>query len=236
MYLAHRHGAQDSPNLLMEEPAFLDELGDVTGSSVLDLGCGDAAFGEQFFAAGGVRYVGVDSSAGMLAAARRRLAGTAAEFVESRIEDHAAERAAFDLVVSRMALHYVDDLDAALRAMCDALRPAGRVIFSVVHPVISSNDDRTGAQRTTWTVDEYFERGAREHRWFGSPVMWRHRTVEDYVTATRRAGFDLVGLRECEPDAGALASRPDELRRRRRVPLMLLLHGRLSHDVPNLDM
>jgi hypothetical protein len=42
-YGAHRHSGVSSPNIVMEEPALLAELGDVAGLHVLDLGCGDAA-------------------------------------------------------------------------------------------------------------------------------------------------------------------------------------------------
>ncbi len=44
-YTAHRKDNRLSPNYVMEEPAFLNEVGDPTGLRVLDLGCGDGAFG-----------------------------------------------------------------------------------------------------------------------------------------------------------------------------------------------
>lgn len=41
-YAAHRSWAAN-PNVVMEEPALLGMVGDVTGARVIDLGCGDAA-------------------------------------------------------------------------------------------------------------------------------------------------------------------------------------------------
>ena len=54
-------------------------------------------------------------------------------------------------------------------------------------------------------------------------VTWHHRTIEDYLDILSSSGFTIDRLGECEPDAALLAGDPDELQRRRRVPLILLL-------------
>lgn len=46
----------------------------------------------------------------------------------------------FDLVVSRLAFHYIQDLEKALAGIHRALRDSGPLIFSVEHPVITSSD------------------------------------------------------------------------------------------------
>jgi predicted TPR repeat methyltransferase len=74
-YLAHRHSDVSSPNVVMEEPAFLGELGDVSGRRVLDLGCGDGTFAQVVLDAPGSSYLGIDGSAKMVARARERSAG-----------------------------------------------------------------------------------------------------------------------------------------------------------------
>jgi SAM-dependent methyltransferase len=210
----------------MEEPAFLFEMGDVENECVLDLGCGDAAFADTVIGRGGIAYVGVDGSSAMIGEARRRNEHACVSLIHECIEDYCGEPDSFDLVASRMALHYVGDLDAVLRNVRNMLVPGGRLIFTVVHPVITSTTSPTDGLRTDSTVDRYFERGPRERQWFGSTVTWHHRTIEDYVTTVQRCGLDFVSLRECEPNAELLIDRPEELERRRRVPLMLLLSAR----------
>lgn len=61
-YLAHRHALVTSPNMVMEEPAFLQSVGDLANASVLDLGCGDGTFSTHALERGTVRYHGIDSS------------------------------------------------------------------------------------------------------------------------------------------------------------------------------
>lgn len=47
-----RRGRQESPNNAIEKPIIYELLGDVNGKRILDLGCGDAAFGRELMAVG----------------------------------------------------------------------------------------------------------------------------------------------------------------------------------------
>ncbi len=93
-----------NPNVVMEEPALLEELGEVSGLRVLDLACGDASVGRVLLDAGAARYLGVDGSARMVQAAAAALSGSAGEIAQCDIEEFSAARGSFDLVLSRMAL------------------------------------------------------------------------------------------------------------------------------------
>jgi len=222
-YLRHRHDGAHSPNTVMEEPAFIDALGSVAGCRVLDLGCGDGSTAELLLGRGAASYVGLDGSAGMIDEARRRMSDSRATFVHGDIEDLEVGVGEFDVVISRMALHYVKQLDVVFDRVHRALNEGGRLVFSVVHPVITSRDNTGDGPRTSWMVDGYFDRGPRERAWFGSTVVWQHRTIEDYVRLITDHGFRLDVLSECEPNVELLAANPDDLARRRRVPLMLLV-------------
>jgi SAM-dependent methyltransferase len=215
----------ESANHVMEEPAVTEALGDPRGLRVVELGCGDGAFGRRLLDAGCASYLGIDGSDRMVAAARVALAGTAGEIRQEPIEGMTLTPAAFDLVVSRMALHYVADLDAALAACHACLAPAGRILLTVTHPVITSHDARpdTEQRRGNWVVDDYFTPGPREQRWLGGRVLWHHRTVEDHVASLIRAGFELTRLSECPPRPERFGDDAAELARRRRIPLFLLL-------------
>jgi hypothetical protein len=62
------------------------------------------------------------------------------------------------------------------------------------------------------------------YRWLGTTTVWHHRTIEDYVTELRNAGFTLTNLRECAPRRDQFDN-DAEYQRRRRIPLMLILAG-----------
>lgn len=162
----------------------------------------------------------------MVRAARSTLDGTFGEVVQGDIEDFASPPGTFDLVVSRLALHYVEDLGGVLAACRACLAPGGRIVFTVVHPVITSHDARaaTNELRTDWVVDDYFAAGPRRRDWMGGTVDWHHRTIEDYLAELGRAGFALTALRECAPRRDRFTD-ADEFARRRRVPSVLLVAG-----------
>lgn len=225
-YSARRHSGANSPNTVMEEPALLAELGRVRGLEVIDLGCGDADLGRVVLSAGGRSYLGVDGSAAMVERARATLRGSVGRVVRAHSAEFSAPQRSADLVVSRMALHYLDDLAPVLVSARTWLRPGGRIVFTVPHPVLTCHDASQGAgPRSDWVVDRYFEPGARERDWMGTRVVWHHRTVEGYVAALTGAGFGLAALRECAPVRERFGGDTAEYARRRRVPLFLLLAG-----------
>lgn len=224
-YTAHRTWSAN-PNTVMEEPALFDALGDVRGARVIDLGCGDAGLSRALFRAGARTYVGIDNSRRMVDEARHTLTGTDSRVELGTIEGFSAAPESADLIISRVAFHYVDRIEPVLCACHDSLTESGRVVFTVVHPVIITHDATVpGQKRTSWVVDEYFVRGARARSWMGGQTVWFHRTVEDYVSALQSAGFRLTRLSECAPTGTLLSEHPDEYVRRSRVPLFLLLAG-----------
>lgn len=229
-YGVHRHSGVSSPNFVMEEPALLAELGEEAGLDVLDLGCGDAALGAMLLQQGSASYLGIDGSREMITRAEGTLTDTLGRVALQNMEELSLRDGSVDLVVSRMALHYLEDLDPVLRSCRAALRPGGRICFSVLHPVITSSDVQSSPDRPrgSWTVDDYFVRGTRERLWMGDTVTWFHRTIEQYVGAVIGAGFTLAALRECEPEPGRFGGDEAELERRRRVPLFLLLSAQAT--------
>jgi len=96
---------------------------------VLDVGCGNGAYlarlvGEHH--AG--RLVGVDSSAGMLAAARTS-AGPGAFYAEADAGRLPFRAACCDVVLAAHMLYHVGDPRAVLREVRRVLRPGGRLVL-----------------------------------------------------------------------------------------------------------
>jgi SAM-dependent methyltransferase len=214
-------------NDLIELPAFDDMVGGARDLDVFDLGCGDGQYGVSLLARGCRSYRGVDASSRMLEAARQNLVGTAGSVTQGLIEDLNLQGGSVDLVVSRMTLHWIADVGPVFERVAAALRPSGRFVFSVQHPVITCSDRaRAGGQvRTHWIVDDYFVRGPRVAKWFDVNVQRYHRTTEDYFRALRSSGFVVEDVREAAP-ARELFPDPIEYGKRIKVPLILLMSGR----------
>jgi ubiquinone/menaquinone biosynthesis C-methylase UbiE len=111
-YLDFRHRSQ-SPNESIEKPAFLELLGAVKNKHILDLGCGDAKFGKGLLEEGCASYTGIEPSTKMLEYAKRNLQNTKSKVEQASIEAWHYPESQFDVVVSRLVFHYVEDLDTA---------------------------------------------------------------------------------------------------------------------------
>ena len=223
VYMARRQRV-DSPNDTLEKPVIVELAGDLTGLRILDLGCGDAAFGREALSQGCQMYLGVDGSANMVAVAQQALEGTKAKVVQGTLEDWDYPTEAFDLVLARLVLHYIQGLDSVFRRVHGSLVAGGRFVFSVEHPVITCSDKgwQGLGPRQAWLVDDYFHTGPRSVAWLGGRVVKYHRTVEDYFAGLQQAGCIIEALREAAP---VRARFEDEttFQRRQRIPLFLIM-------------
>jgi SAM-dependent methyltransferase len=217
----------ENPNDTLEPPVLAELIGDVADLRIIDLGCGNALFGRQALEQGARSYLGLEPAEKMLQDARKMLAGTSGEVIRSTIEAWTYPPASADLVVSRLALHYVEDFNRVCRNVFPVLSAGGRFVFSVEHPVITScfrSMERTDL-RTDWIVDDYFITGERVNPWMGSSVIKYHRTVEDYFRTLQEAGFVVEALRESHPRREHFSSQ-ETYERRLRIPLFLFFAAR----------
>jgi len=221
-YMSGRETRLDSPNETLEKPIFDELVGNLANLRILDLGCGNAAFGLEALQQECHSYLGIDGSHKMLEVAKEKLAGTLGKVVRATIETWDYPLHQFDLVTSRLALHYVQEIEPVFANVYQALVEGGRFIFSVEHPVITSCDRawQTGGPRQHWIVDDYFETGPRLTAWMGGEVIKYHRTIEDYFATLRATGFVVDEVRESRPRQAQFTDEATYARRKR-IPLML---------------
>jgi len=225
-YMARRQRA-GNPNDTLEKPVVLELIGEFTNQRILDLGCGDATFGQEALIKGCRSYLGVEGSSNMAKAAQEVLAGTNGKVVQATIENWDYPAQSFDLVVSRLVLHYIKDVDEIFRQVYRTLANNGRFVFSVEHPVITSCDRAWQGigKRQDWVVDNYFDTGQRITSWMGGQVIKYHRTVEGYFVGLQQAGFLVDSLREAEPQSERFENDMETYQRRKRIPLFLIMAG-----------
>ncbi len=140
------------------------------GERVLDVACGNGVTTRRLDQAG-ARVIGADFSSAQLEHARARSPGIDYRCVDCTDLAAMAALGEHDAVLCNMALMDIADPPAALRAMARALRPGGRLVFSVVHPAFNNPwsvhtaelEDRDGALVTTYAikVSRYLTPGAR---------------------------------------------------------------------------
>lgn len=210
-----------------EWPAFQTLLPDLQGKRVLDLGCGFGWHCRHAREQGACAVVGVDLSEKMLAQAAQRTDDPAIAYRRAAIEEVDFPAGAFDIVISSLALHYVEHLDRVCGQVHRWLKPGGWFVFSVEHPVFTARaaqDWHYGPDggRLHWPVDDYQDEGVRHARWLAEDVTKYHRTMATTINTLTDAGFRVARLLEPEPRAEMVAERPQWQDERRR-PMFLLV-------------
>ncbi len=215
-------------NGVLEEPAFRSLLPDLRGKTILDLGCGMGNFAVYALERGVGSYVGVDISRNMIDVARKRVDHPTFSFVNEPLEGYDIEPSKYDLVVSSLCLHYIENYEGVVAKVARGLKPGGIFAFSVEHPVCTASikdqlwcEDADGTKRH-WILDDYRSEGLRKTHWFVDGVAKYHRTTETYVNGLISLGLTLTRLLEPAATPEAVAKRPDLADQTRRPPFLLL--------------
>lgn len=160
------------------------------GERVLDLGCGTGRHLRRLDRAG-VRAVGADFSLGMLRVARRHL--PRARLVGADLQRGLPFAGArFDAALCSLVGEHLDDLHRTMRDTARAVRPGGRLVFTVYHPDLAA----AGKEANFTRGDVEYRLGAR--RW----------SVADYCDRIVDAGFDDLETAEHDGDHDLAAAVP----------------------------
>lgn len=187
------------PEGLREADAGL--LGDVAGKRVLEVGCGSAPCA-RWLAGRCASVVGLDLSAGMLgfAAALCRSTGVPVPLVQAGAERLPFADASFDVACSAFgAVPFVADPGRVMREVARVLRPGGRWVFAVNHPMRWMFSDDPGPGGLTVT-QSYFDRTPYVEVDSGGAATYveHHRTIGDRVRDVVAAGLVLDDVVEPE--------------------------------------
>ncbi|MFR9753560.1 class I SAM-dependent methyltransferase [Nocardia sp. 004] len=176
-------------------------LGDLAGKLILEVGCGSAPCA-RWLAGQGAHPVGLDLSRGMLERGRITMAhgGPQVPLVQAGAEALPFADASFDLACSAFgAIPFVADSALVMREVARVLRPGGRWVFSVNHPMRWIFPDDPGPAGLTATIP-YFDRTPYVEVDDASVPTYveHHRTIGDRVREIVTAGLLLEDIVEPE--------------------------------------
>lgn len=214
-----------------ERADLLALLPEVDGRRVLDLGCGAGQLARHLATIGAAEVVGVDVSERMLALARAESAHRRVSYSRDAIENVSFPPARFDLVVSSLVLHYVEDYPGLVVRIAEWLATGGVLVYSTEHPIFTARLPGDGwvlddaGRRTRWSLDRYADEGVRDETWFVPGVRKVHRTLATLINGLLDAGLVVERVVEPVPSEQWLRDRPWAHDERRR-PMFLLVRAR----------
>jgi 2-polyprenyl-3-methyl-5-hydroxy-6-metoxy-1,4-benzoquinol methylase len=186
-------------------PYTLQAMGNVMGKHILDLGCGEGGYSRALADMGAV-VTAVDCSEALLDYVTDRAMKEGANI--KTLRRNANELAniqdgIFDIVLCSMMLMDVEDLDGTLKEIHRVLKHNGRVFISILHPCFKPKESRWELEEDgiRVTVRDYFNPSewTVEIQGVNTPLIYRHRTLSDYIKAFRRNNFILADMNEPIP-------------------------------------
>jgi SAM-dependent methyltransferase len=189
---SERYDEPGNPIIAIEEPVVTSMLDPLPPGRALDAACGTGRHARQL-ADRGHEVLGIDASPEMLSRAAAKV--PEAKFVEGDLRQIPAQAEQFDLVVCALAIAHLPDIRAGVAELARVLRPGGRLVISVLHPLQA---------QLGWQAPFPDARGRRAF------VREHTHTHADYLAAFRATG---LRVRNClEPELTE-----DQVRAKRRA-------------------
>lgn len=192
----------------------LEVLGDVSGRSVIDLGCGEGRFC-RMLAARGARTLGVDLQPAFVEHASSA-SGPGERYQLGDMQDlRGVADASFDVAVSYISLVDVPDQAAAVREAFRVLASGGRFVVCDLAPMATATTrtdpwlrDADG-RKVHYVLDDYTDEGPRDIPFpSGHRITNHHRMLSTTLNTFLHAGFRLRRLHEPVPTEEQLARVP----------------------------
>ena len=180
---------EDSLDRLVEWPAQRDLLGDVTGRSVLDLGCGNGGKIAELVREGAAVCVGVDVSGNFLSTPAPGLELVTGDLNELDAVPGLAGRT-FDRILFLQSFGYANDPVRTLRAARAMLADDGFILLTKTQPIRYAVE--RAEQNETSLGEEYFSTAP-----FSYLTGWNHQitltkrpyTISDLINVFSAAGL-----------------------------------------------
>ena len=203
-------------NNLFEIPTLVKLLPELEGKRILDLGCGSGERCMDYIKQGAAKVTGIDISEKMLEAARNENSDLRITYIKMAMEDIGELNETFDVAISSLALHYVEDFSGVVKNVYRLLSDGGIFLFSQEHPLATCYEgtadrwtrDETG-RKIHVNIANYCVDGRRDSTWFVEGVQRYHRTFSTIVNTLAGQGFKILQMGEPTPTEEILEKYPE---------------------------
>ena len=190
-------------NDLIEIPQLFQLIGDVKNKTVLDLGCGAGGSAKKLIELGAKNVLGIDLSTKMIEVANKENCSINIKYQVMSMNEIDKIDEKFDLVISSLAIHYIEDYVGLCKKVYNLLNDGGEFVFSHGHPMDSAPILKDYSEnfviingKKYFLLSDYNNEGKRVSHWFVDGVETYHRNMGHLVNGLIDAGFKLERLLE----------------------------------------
>jgi 2-polyprenyl-3-methyl-5-hydroxy-6-metoxy-1,4-benzoquinol methylase len=215
-------------NDFVEQPAIKSEISNLNGKIILDLGCGTGQFAKFCIENGASRVLGIDISRNMIDQANKENKHEKIDYICISIEDLELQNQKFDIIISSLAVHYIEDYSTLIKKVSGLLKKNGEFIFSTEHPIVTARKEMNNwfkdneGNRLHWAFDNYQEEGKREQHWYIDGVIKYHRTISTLINTLINNGLVLEKIIEPQSIPTGLEQMPKLINEKRRPSFIVI--------------
>ncbi|MFD6439424.1 class I SAM-dependent methyltransferase [Peribacillus sp. NPDC060186] len=215
-------------NDFVEQPSIKSTISNLKGKSILDLGCGTGHFSSYCIENGASKVIGVDISRNMIEQAKKDNNHEKIDYICIPIEDLDLPNQKFDLIISSLAIHYIEDYSNLIKKISGLLKKNGEFIFSTEHPIVTARKEMDNWVKDNegiklhWALDNYQEEGKREEHWYIDGVIKYHRTISTLINTLINNGFVLEKIIEPQSIPTGLEQMPKLINESRRPSFIII--------------
>lgn len=222
-------------NDFVEQPAIKSAISTLQAKSVLDIGCGTGEFARFCIENGATKVVGIDISKNMIERARKKNKHENIDYICMPIEDLKFQHQKFDIIISSLAVHYIEDYSKLIKKVSGLLSKNGEFIFSTEHPITTARKEMGNwildnqGNKLHYALDHYQEEGIREQHWYIDGVIKYHRTISTLINTLISHGLVIEKMIEPQSIPAGLEQMPELINENRR-PSFIIIKSRKSHS------
>ncbi|NCS32191.1 methyltransferase domain-containing protein [bacterium] len=206
-------------------PALKGLIGDVSGKTVLDAGCGNGLY-TQLLHTMGAQVSGIDIASSLTEIAQTRYPEIFFD-IGDLTNDLPYQTNTFDLVFSKMVLMDIPSIENTVAEFYRVLKPQGVCVISILHPFYPLyymfknkwTSEPTGKfENVKQYHDETFTTAFYKHIKLEIPVWTR--SLEHYINTFTKRGFGVKEINEPKMSSDFLEKYP-EYQERSEIPIIL---------------
>lgn len=206
-----------SANDLIEIPNILKMLPDLTNKRVLELSCGSGENIKYFLEHGASFVYATDVSHKMIDLAKQKNSYENVKIEVMAMEDISLINEKFDVIISSLAIHYIEDYDKLCSDIYQLLVPGGYFVYSQEHPIGTGTKltEHCYGEDKLFIDDKYFKivsdynrNGKRIVDWNDCKVVKYHRNFSYIINTLLKNQFHIIEFLEPVPTNDIIKLKP----------------------------